>query len=923
MIHPHRNHERSNPLARASTGAGLPPRVIAAVSRLANWAYACCLQPPAFPDDVERTRQAASLQPILLASFVGAALYLVSTLFQRPGLAQDTAPYVVPLLIGLPGLGWISRRGHPWTASWLLTVGLTCLLGFSAATTDGARSPAYLVSVDVILIAGLLLGVRAALGFSTVFALLGAGFIAADYTGWVTYPRYLHSPSVYFFSLQLVVLVALAVVQLAGRDVRSALDRARAEIRQRLAVQARLQFRLELGAILASVSAAFISASEREADGLVIGGLTDLQSALSAKICLLESANGEKGPPTGGSVWSNREAQVNPALSMIGAIEPFLPPRSALTGWSPHHVRPDDPQSADLWNLVSTWGPELSVVVLIPVISAAGAEGLLAIGWDADTEPLQEDVLVQCRTLAEIILNGLHRISIEATLQQSLNELRRAQENNLDLDRRFQRLFRDSADAVYISERDGQIVEFNPAACRLFNIPHERATELNATELYAHPEDRIRLQEALELNGSLHNYPVKLRSTDGSVLDCLLTSSVRRSRDGTVSGYQGIIRDVTAEHQRQEMIELHIRRLEAMNRIGQAISANTDSHVTYDILLAEVLRLLEVDAADILDADPDSRLLTFGASRGFRTDALKHSQLRFGESLAGQSAATQREVHISNLADTDSFDRSPLFSDEEFISYCGLPLVAKGRVCGVLEVFTRSALAPNPSWWDTARDFAAQAAIAIDSSRMFADLERSNRHLIQAYDETLEGWAKAHDLRDHETVGHSKRVAEITVRLAQELGVPPHELVHIYRGALLHDIGKLAIPDAILRKPGPLSEDEWQIMRQHPIIAEQLLEGNEHLQPAMSIPRYHHEHWDGSGYPWGLEGDGIPLPARIFSVVDVWDALRSDRPYREAWTKERALAYIQLRKSSQLDPTVVDQFLAIVGEFDAFYSESP
>jgi HD-GYP domain-containing protein (c-di-GMP phosphodiesterase class II) len=250
------------------------------------------------------------------------------------------------------------------------------------------------------------------------------------------------------------------------------------------------------------------------------------------------------------------------------------------------------------------------------------------------------------------------------------------------------------------------------------------------------------------------------------------------------------------------------------------------------------------------------------------------------------------------------------------VSYCGLPLLAKGRVGGVLELFTRSPLEPSDAWWETARSFAAQAAVAMDSANLFVELERTNLELVQAYDATLEGWAKAHDLRDHETVGHSKRVAEMTLQLANALNVPGKDLVHFYRGALLHDIGKLAIPDSILRKPGKLDEREWKEMRRHPAFAYELLKGIGYLVPSLDIPRYHHEHWDGSGYPDGLSREGIPLAARIFAVVDVWDALTSDRPYREAWPRDRVIGYLEDRRGTQFDPQVVDAFLGIVDEID-------
>ena len=175
---------------------------------------------------------------------------------------------------------------------------------------------------------------------------------------------------------------------------------------------------------------------------------------------------------------------------------------------------------------------------------------------------------------------------------------------------------------------------------------------------------------------------------------------------------------------------------------------------------------------------------------------------------------------------------------------------------------------------------AGQAAIAVDNAQLFAELERKNLELRLAYDETIEGWARALDLRDKETEGHSRRVTEMTVALCQQLGASPEQLVHVRRGALLHDIGKMGIRDAVLLKPGKLTDEEWVEMRKHPGYAVDLLSPIEFLRPALDIPQYHHEKWDGSGYPLGLSGEAIPLTARAFAVVDVYDALTSDRPYR-------------------------------------------
>ncbi len=219
---------------------------------------------------------------------------------------------------------------------------------------------------------------------------------------------------------------------------------------------------------------------------------------------------------------------------------------------------------------------------------------------------------------------------------------------------------------------------------------------------------------------------------------------------------------------------------------------------------------------------------------------------------------------------------------------------------------------------------AREAVGVAENARLYARLATANdqlesrvaertAELAHAYDTTLEGWSRALELRDRETQGHTLRVSGLTEQVARALGLPAAELVHVRRGALLHDIGKMGIPDSILLKPGPLSDEEWSIMRRHPEYAEALLEPITFLRPAIAIPSCHHERWDGTGYPRGLSGTAIPLPARIFAVVDAWDALTSDRPYRTAWSRDRVIAHLGGQAGRAFDPNVVAAFLSVLG----------
>jgi putative two-component system response regulator len=193
-----------------------------------------------------------------------------------------------------------------------------------------------------------------------------------------------------------------------------------------------------------------------------------------------------------------------------------------------------------------------------------------------------------------------------------------------------------------------------------------------------------------------------------------------------------------------------------------------------------------------------------------------------------------------------------------------------------------------------------------------AKLREANAQLLNAYEATIEGLSHALDLRDRETEGHSQRVTEVTVRLAQASNISDEEIVHLRRGALLHDIGKIGIPDSILHKPDSLTPEEWVIMRKHPQFAYDMLSPIEYLHPALDIPYSHHEKWDGTGYPRGLKAEEIPMSARLFAIADVWDAVTSDRPYRPAWTEEQARTYIHEQSGKHFDPQVVELFFKVI-----------
>lgn len=350
----------------------------------------------------------------------------------------------------------------------------------------------------------------------------------------------------------------------------------------------------------------------------------------------------------------------------------------------------------------------------------------------------------------------------------------------------------------------------------------------------------------------------------------------------------------------------HVRALRA---IDQAIASNAGSAAMLEVILSKTLAQLHVDAAAAFRYDALAEALYCLGALGMRHPLSPDQGIALAVDLAGQTIHTGRPVLRPVLhADAVNYGRLAIENAE---SYYAVPLIARGRAIGVLEVLHRSRLAADAEWLHVLETLAGQAAIALDQASMLAELQLSHAELTRAYDSTIEGWSRALEFRDHETQGHSRRVTALTLQLAAAMGLPAADLVHIRRGALLHDIGKMAVPDAILRKPGPLTAEEWAVMREHPVRAHELLQPIGYLQPALVIPYYHHERWDGSGYPLGLTGEAIPLAARIFALVDVWDALSQNRPYRRALPPAMVREYIRGQAGRQFDPAVVAAWLAL------------
>jgi HD-GYP domain-containing protein (c-di-GMP phosphodiesterase class II) len=326
-------------------------------------------------------------------------------------------------------------------------------------------------------------------------------------------------------------------------------------------------------------------------------------------------------------------------------------------------------------------------------------------------------------------------------------------------------------------------------------------------------------------------------------------------------------------------------------------------------MLAEVLK---ADAVTMLGYSLPARRFELIATHGLAIPILAKLRLFFEAGLAGKNIDTRQLVWVEDLQGARSDLRPICRLDEEgFRGYLSIPLIGHNELTGVIEILWHEPQ-PTPKWnWDFLERVAEQVAFAIQRGGILKDIRNRNEELQTKYNAMIEGLSKALELRDIETEGHTRRVSEFAMRLVKHINIPPEEWDSIRQGALLHDIGKLGIPDAILLKPGSLTPAERKVMQQHVLYGYNILAPIISARHTLDITLYHHEHWDGRGYPYGLKGEQIPLVARLFTIIDVYDALKSDRPYRSAWSHSQVVQYLREQAGREFDPHLLKLFLEI------------
>lgn len=506
---------------------------------------------------------------------------------------------------------------------------------------------------------------------------------------------------------------------------------------------------------------------------------------------------------------------------------------------------------------------------------------------------------------------------------QDITARKQTEEYLRESEQQIRMLFEAAAVGIVLVDTQGHITRSNPAFQEMMGYTESELLATAFAQLTHYDDAPVNLQYQWDLQEGLRDsYQVEKRfcAPDGSTIWANLTMSVVRDGEGNPLFSIGVVEDVTERRQARQSIlalnehlERRVQHIAALHQIDMAIMGSPDMEDTLELLLSQVRTQLGVDAAAILLHDVAAGTLACAADCGLHQSGRGRAPQTVSYGLAGQAAREGRMIQAPNLAwKPEVFEGDLSRAAEGFVWYWAVPLIAKGKVKGVLEIFGRSIIETDPEWQECLEILVGQAAIAIDSATMFQELQRTNRNLAEAYEATIEGWGRALDLRDQETEGHSRRVTDLAVRLARRLGIDEAEMVHVRRGSLLHDIGKMGVPDRILLKADKLTPSEWRTMRQHPQDAYDMLSPIAFLRPALDIPYGHHEKWDGTGYPRGLKGEDIPLTARLFAVVDVWDALRSDRPYRKAWPEAQTLDHLRQLSGTHFDPAVVEEFLEMM-----------
>ncbi len=466
--------------------------------------------------------------------------------------------------------------------------------------------------------------------------------------------------------------------------------------------------------------------------------------------------------------------------------------------------------------------------------------------------------------------------------------------------------------SIVITDIEGTIEYVNPKFTEVTGYSREEAIGQNPRILrseYTEPETYVELWSTL-LSGNVWNGTMCNRNKNGELFWESASISPIVDSKGRISHYVAVKEDithrVTADVELAALSERSSRRLEylqAAHRIEMAIRQTPALSDLMRTIVTEFLDSLNLNVVALWTRDPVKPRYVIAAED---RRAPLESETNAYEARQRLVDATHDDHRPFYVAGHDCRDLG--LSDQVRV-YGLVPLSAHGEVLAVLEFKSCAPIPADDEWWNSIETIATVCALALHNARLYDEISSAHTEVVEGYDATLEGWSKALDLRDRETEGHSQRVTHAAVMLARKIGIHEDMVVHVRRGALLHDVGKLGVPDRILLKPGPLTAEEREVMQMHPQYAYEWLSRIPFLKPALDIPHYHHEKWDGTGYPHGLKGYDIPVAARLFTIIDIWDALMSNRPYRAAWPRDKVRSYMLEQSGKFFDPKLLTTFI--------------
>ncbi len=538
-----------------------------------------------------------------------------------------------------------------------------------------------------------------------------------------------------------------------------------------------------------------------------------------------------------------------------------------------------------------------------------------------------------------VLTKPLDTYKLNQLIQTAIAENRKAESLRKSEDY-FKTIVNTAPDVILHIDMQGNIKDINRIPWYLSGRKLVGVSPLSFIEEKYHKGYQQTIQHVFE-SEEIVTCEYELTTIDGQRVWCEASIGPIK-RNGMVDGISLVSRDITKRMAYIEEIESQRNELDLLFELGKKINATLNIREVYDHLLEQVARVMDCKQFTVSSFSPEDQMIR---CEYFVYDNQQIDVTSFPPiPLNPEGKGTQSRVIVSGKAmllndyqafirtskkkflvtdDGDVINEEEKPEDDDDVQRAAIiaPMIFQGDTVGVIQVMSNKLNAYNQLHLHMIETACTQLAVASNNAMLYRQAQEeinerilAQRKLQESYDSTLMGWVSALERREKETAGHSKRVTELALRFAEKLNFPQEERIHLWRGALLHDVGKLVIPDSILLKQGSLNEEEWEIMKMHGEYAYEWLSSIDYLKPVLDIPRYHHERWDGKGYPKGLKGEEIPLAARMFTLIDQFDALSNDRPYRKAWRKKRVLRYLMEESGSIFDPILVDVFIEMINE---------